>query len=318
MEISVLIAVHNGEADIDRTLDSLEAALPADCEVILVDDGSRDATAARALAHTDLPLRLLHQEKSGQTAALNRGLECASGRYVARLDCGDLCHKERLTRQRDFLDAHPELLLTGCRVRRLDRQGRPLGESEIVRDPRRIARGLMRINLYQHSSLMMRRQALLDAGGYRPWFRFSQDLDLLLRLSERGALGNLPETLSDWVIDPASVSFRHRGSQAAFARLARACARERRAGRPDPVEAGIFSAPDMVTEAPGACLAAYHLEVARALLMGDRPAESRAELARALAAGLDPRVARSLLLFAALPRPLRQGLRRARILWLTR
>jgi glycosyltransferase involved in cell wall biosynthesis len=318
LEISVLIAVHNGEAHIDSTLDSLAAALPANCEVLLVDDGSTDRTVARALAHQDLPLRVFQEVRAGQTAALNRGLAQATGRYVARLDCGDTCHPRRLIAQRDFLDQHADLLLVGCRVRRLDREGRPLGKSEVVCDPQQIARGLLRINLFQHSALMARRQALVEVGGYRPFFHFSQDLDLLLRLSERGRLGSLAETLSDWTLHPAAVSFRHRRSQSAFARLARECARRRRAGLSDPVDSGEATTPAIETEPLTRQLACYHLEVARALLMGDRPAEARAEMARAEANGLPRTATWSLRLLAVLPTSLRHALRRLRIWWLTR
>jgi glycosyltransferase involved in cell wall biosynthesis len=318
LEISVLMAVHNGEAEIGPTLDSLAAALPSAAEIVLVDDGSTDGTARLAEARRDLPLRLVRLGHAGQTAALNHGLKLAAGRYVARLDCGDLCHPERLTRQRDYLDAHPELLLVGCRVRRLDREGRPLGLSEVVCDPLPLQRGLMRINLFQHSSLMIRRDACLAVGGYRPFFRHSQDLDLLLRLSERGPLGNLLEALSDWRIDPDSVSFRHRRSQAAYARLARSCARDRRAGRPDPVDEGGAAVPDLPVEDAASRLAHYHLELARALLMGDRPAEARRELARARTQGLPRRGTLVLGLLAALPAPVRRLLRRLRVAWLTR
>ncbi len=318
MRISVLMAVHNGGADLCRTLDSLAAALPPDSEVVVVDDGSSDATPRILAERSDLPLVVVRQERAGQTRALNRGLAAVRGEFVARLDSGDFCHPERLNRQAAALEANPRLLALGCRVRRLDRQGRLLGVSEVVREPHRIARGLLRINLFQHSALMLRREVLLELGGYRPFFRFSQDLDLTLRLSERGPLGNLDEALSDWVLDPDSVSFRHRRSQAAFARIARACALARRRGEPDPVDAGTQQPPSVPPEEDGPRLAAFHLETARSLLMGDQVAAARRELAQARVHGLPfPQTCLPELL-SWTPAILRRGLRCARVWWITR
>lgn len=318
MEISVLMAVHNGGGDLGRTLDSLERALPPECEVVVVDDGSTDDTPERLEARRDLPLVVIRQERAGQTLALNRGLAQCRGRLVARLDCGDFCHPQRLLLQRQELDARPDLLLVGCRVRRLDLQGRLLGVSEVVRDSARLERGLLRINLFQHSSLMIRTQVLREVGGYRPFFRFSQDLDLLLRISERGKLGNLDQALSDWVLDPHSVSFRHRRSQAAFADIARACARARRRGDPDPVEAGRCSPPALDVEPEDRRLAHFHLETARALLMGGQGAQARWELGQARRLGLPVRRTLLPLGLSLLPEAVRKGLRTLRVLWLTR
>lgn len=318
MRISVLMAVHNGGADLSRTLDSLVPALPPDSEVVVVDDGSDDATPHVLTSRSDLPLVVLRQERAGQTRALNRGLEIVRGDLVARLDAGDICHPQRLVRQAATMESRPDLLALGCRVRRLDRHGRLLGVSEVVREPQAIARGLLRINLFQHSSLMLRRDALERAGGYRPFFRFSQDLDLTLRLSEQGPLGNLDEALSDWVLDPGSVTFRHRRSQAAFARIARDCAIARRRGEPDPVEAGTVSPPDFPPEADGPRLAAYHLEVARSLLMGDQAAAARHELAQARAQGLCLRQACQPFALSWTPAPVRGVLRKVRVGWITR
>jgi glycosyltransferase involved in cell wall biosynthesis len=318
VRISVLMAVHNGGTDLSRTLDSLSAALPPDSEVVVVDDGSDDSTPHILASRDDLPLVVVRQERAGQTRALNRGLEVVRGAYVARLDAGDICHPERLLRQAAALDGNPGLLGLGCRVRRLDHQGRLLGVSEVVRDPQAIARGLLRINLFQHSSLMLRLDSLERVGGYRPFFRFSQDLDLTLRLTEQGPLGNLDEALSDWVLDPGSVTFRHRRSQAAFAGIARDCARARRRGDADPVEAGRVDPPSFPPEEDAPRLAAYHLEVARSLLMGDQAAAARRELALARAQGLPcPQifVPRAL---SWTPAPVRDALRKIRVRWITR
>ncbi len=318
MELSVVIAAYNGALVLGRTLESVCRALPPDSEVIVVDDGSTDSSAALVQNFGDSRVLLFCQENQGPAVAANTGIAQARGRFLARLDCGDICHPQRLHLQLEHLRKHPELVLLGCRVRRVDALGRLLGESEVVRGAARISRGLMRMNLFQHSAVMMRRDAFEAVGRYRPFFRFSLDLDLFLRLGEHGPMDNLPQTLSDWVMEPDSISFKYRAAQAEFARLSRLSAAARRAGLPDPLDEGRLEAPPLLALPREERLAAYHWECARALLMGDRPQEARAELVLALAQGLDPHQARALARFSHLPRPLRQLARMARIAWMTR
>ena len=212
MRLTVLLAVYNGADELPRTLDSLLCQEFTEFELLVVDDGSSDGSGDVARSFGDTRIRVIRQENQGLTRALNHGIQEARGELLARIDCGDMCHHERLARQVELLDSHPEFLMTGCRVRRVSSEGEPLGESEVITDPKQIYSGLLRINLFQHSSIMVRRAALLALGGYREFFRCSQDYDLFLRLSEIGQLTNLPQTLSDWVMNPESISFRRRAA----------------------------------------------------------------------------------------------------------
>jgi glycosyltransferase involved in cell wall biosynthesis len=316
--VSVLTPVYNGRSLLPRSAAELRAQLVADFEWIVVDDGSTDGSGDWLEGLGDPRIRVLRQANAGVTAALNRGLEAVTAPLVARHDAGDGCHPERLARQLERFAAEPELVLLGCRVRRLDPAGELLGLSEVVCEHEAIRSGLLRINLFQHSATMMRREALQRVGGYRPFFRCSQDLDLFLRLSETGRVGNLPQALSDWVLDPGSISFRQRRIQATYAEIARRCARERRAGRPDPVDTGRVPPPPGLRESEQEALRHFHLEAARSALMGGRRARSRHELAAARRLGLRLAQAWPLAAATALPAPLLAALRALRVAWITR
>jgi hypothetical protein len=316
--VSVLMAVYNGEELLPGTLRSLQAQELKDFELVVVDDGSGDHSARVVEQAGDTRFRLVRQENTGLTRALNRGLEHCRAPLVARIDCGDRCHPLRLRRQVQYLDQHPEVLALGCRVRRLDREGEVLGISEVVCDPRRIHGGLLNINLFQHSSLVMRRRALEEVGGYRPFFRYAQDLDLLMRLSERGPLANLPDVLSDWVLDPASISFRCRRNQGEYAAIARACARQRRAGLPDPVDAGRVQAPRETRSSESEQERDYRLELARSCLMGGSRPRARRELGAACSAGAPVATVAGLWTLSWLPRPVFEALRALRVRRLAR
>lgn len=94
MRLSILIPLYNKEQYIDRCMDSLlaQGLAPADYEVVLVDDGSRDASAdmARGYAAQYENVRLICQENAGPSAARNKALEAAGGDYVYFLDADDL------------------------------------------------------------------------------------------------------------------------------------------------------------------------------------------------------------------------------------
>jgi len=258
------------------------------------------------------------QGNQGLTASLNTALQLAQGTYIARLDCGDVCHSGRLKKQLHFLESHPKLALVGCRVRRMDRAQNFLGNSLVVQEPALIKRGLLNINLFQHSSVMARRESLLAIGGYRTFFRYSQDLDLFLRLSEVADLGNLEEPLSDWVLDPGSISFRRGPQQAAYADIARACAVQRRHGEEDDVARGCAVKPEFPDRTESEALAAYHVECARSLLMGGFVRQAREALRVASTLGVPSRKLLALSVFSYLPDCVRSLLRSIRVWWLLR
>src|SRR5690606_19575412 len=98
---------------------SLEAQTFADYEVVVVDDGSSDATPEllTAWARRDGRVRVLRPPVRGLVAALNAGLEAARGELVARMDADDVAEATRLEKQVAFLDAHPDIAACGTRVR---------------------------------------------------------------------------------------------------------------------------------------------------------------------------------------------------------
>jgi glycosyltransferase involved in cell wall biosynthesis len=204
--VSVVMAVFDGASWVRAAVESLLTQTLADFEVIVIDDGSTDATPAMLAAVHDPRLRVERQERSGLTRALVRALELARAPLVARLDADDLALPERLARQRQFLDANPQVGLLGTGSREVDFEGR---EVAIVRPPvddAAIRRALIRENPFVHSSVMMRRSALERAGGYDPSFLVAQDYDLWMRLALVTRLANLSEPLVIRRLVPGRVS----------------------------------------------------------------------------------------------------------------
>src|SRR5437764_1165613 len=99
--VSILVPAFNAEATLAETLQSALASSYANLELVLVDDGSADASAAIAdrFARDDLRMRIFRQAHRGVSAALNFGLAQVRGDFVARLDADDLWHASKLAKQ---------------------------------------------------------------------------------------------------------------------------------------------------------------------------------------------------------------------------
>lgn len=106
--ISCIVPVFNGESHLRETLDSILAQTHRPIEVIVVVDGSSDASAEIALGYGP-PVRLVRQDERGPAGTRNRGIEEARGDYLAFLDQDDLWHPEKLSRQRQRFRLRPEL-----------------------------------------------------------------------------------------------------------------------------------------------------------------------------------------------------------------
>jgi glycosyltransferase involved in cell wall biosynthesis len=204
--VSAVMAVHNGAAWVAEAVRSLLDQTLSDLELIVVDDASSDGTAEVLARLADPRLRVRRTPRLGLTRALNEGLGLARAPLVARLDADDVAVPDRLARQVVFMQARPEVGVLGSAAREIDGAGR---ERAVVRPPTEdadIRRALIRRNVFVHSSVMLRRGLVVDAGGYDPAFPVAQDYDLWLRLAPRTRLANLAEPLVVRRVLPTRVS----------------------------------------------------------------------------------------------------------------
>jgi glycosyltransferase involved in cell wall biosynthesis len=111
--VSVVIPAHNAAAVIERALTSTRAQTHPPLEIIVVDDGSSDETAS-IVERFGAPARVIHQANSGPSAARNRGVAEARGRWIAFLDADDEWLPHKLERQLELLAAHPALRWCSC------------------------------------------------------------------------------------------------------------------------------------------------------------------------------------------------------------
>jgi glycosyltransferase involved in cell wall biosynthesis len=193
--VSVLMGVWNGAPRVREAIESVLGQTLGDLELVVVDDGSTDATASILDSFDDARVRVTRQPRGGLTSALRSALGLARAPLVARLDADDVALPERLERQRDFLERHPEVGLLGTAAREVDATGREVGVARPPTEDAALRGALIRHNPFVHSSMMMRRSALEQAGGYDPSFPVAQDYDLWMRMSRVTRMANLPEAL---------------------------------------------------------------------------------------------------------------------------
>ena len=203
--ISVVTPVRDAEATLEAAVASVRAQTLGDWEMLLVDDGSRDGSAALAarLAAADDRLRLLGwAESRGPAAARNAGIRAARGRYVAFLDADDLWRPEKLAVQVGYMEA-TGAPFTFAAVRRIDQAGRPLG---VIAVPARVDHArLLRGNVIPCQTAAYDR---LHYGAVEmPDLPRRQDYGLWLTLLARGGEAHgLPQVLADWRMRPGSLS----------------------------------------------------------------------------------------------------------------
>jgi len=173
--VSVLMSVHDGAPWVAEAVASVLAQTAGDLELIVIDDGSSDATPELLSRVRDARLRVAE--------------------LVARLDADDVALPERLARQRSFLERRPEIGLVGSAAREVDAAGVPVRVVHPPEDDAAIRRALIRANPFVHSSVTLRRALLEGAGGYDETLPVGQDYDLWMRLARVTRLANLSEVL---------------------------------------------------------------------------------------------------------------------------
>lgn len=205
--ISVILPVYNAASYLQDSIDSILCQTYGDFELIIINDGSRDASGEIIRSYSDSRIVYLEQSNRGLAATLNRGIEFSSGRYVARQDADDIAMPERFARQISFLESHKEYALVGTWAEIWsDRQ--PSGR--VHRHPRenpRIQFHLLFDNPFVHSSVVVRGDILKSEGGYTADASRQppEDYELWSRLARKYPVANLPEILQIYREVPGSI-----------------------------------------------------------------------------------------------------------------
>jgi glycosyltransferase involved in cell wall biosynthesis len=210
------MAVHDDTRFLREAVDSVLAQTLGDLELILVDDGSPQPV----MGFDDARVTLVRNDwQLGLAASLNRALELARGRYVARLDADDVAVPERLQRQVERLRAAPSVAVVGSAIVDLDEEGNH-GRTHVMPSGARPLRWLALFSSpFFHPTVLVDREALAAHGlRYDPEFLESEDYDLWARLFAFADGDNLREPLVLKRVHAGQASQRRRDVQESFQR----------------------------------------------------------------------------------------------------
>ena len=238
-QVTVLMPAYNAAAYLGEAVASILAQDFTDFELLIIDDGSTDATPALAdsLAKSDPRIRVTHQSNRGLIATLNDNLHQVRGAYLARMDADDISLPGRLGKQMAYLAAHPKVAGVGSsyetfggeqKVWSLPAEPRFVRAAMLFRSAVSHGAVMLRTSLFQHESLR-----------YDPAFPHAEDYHLWAQILAHHDLANLPDVLLRVRWHPEQVSQRHAAQQQASAARVRRLLLERLGVAPSEEEAAL-------------------------------------------------------------------------------
>jgi glycosyltransferase involved in cell wall biosynthesis len=211
-----LIPVYQAQREFEETMQSVAASSVA-CVVYVVDDGSEPPLHVPDYG-PGVEIRLTRLTRNqGIVTALNTGLTGAIGEgcgYIARIDAGDYIRPDRLERQIDYLEKHPQCMLVGSDAEVFDENGRYLFTIEPPREPAALAKALHERAWLLHPGVMYRASVFSKTGLYSGEFPAAEDYEMFLRIAAKYEVGVVPETLLTYIVRSGSISGRKARVQA--------------------------------------------------------------------------------------------------------
>jgi glycosyltransferase involved in cell wall biosynthesis len=203
--VSVVIPTYNRECFVRNAIDSVLNQTFTDYELIVVDDGSTDNTAD-VVGNYGRKVRYIYQQNAGPSAARNSGISAARGRWIAFLDSDDEWTRHYLSIQMAHAEMRPGLCMQSTNSRYTGLEGETRSYFEINGCLPNIGKAdfclinepfsfVVEHGPWQLGAVMMLREAIIRAGAFDERLRFSEDFDLMARVSLHGSFGLIREEL---------------------------------------------------------------------------------------------------------------------------
>ncbi|HEY3028083.1 MAG TPA: glycosyltransferase [Pyrinomonadaceae bacterium] len=192
--VSVILPVYNGEQYLRFAIESVLGQTLQNFELIVVDDGSSDATPEVARGYGEL-VRYVRQENTGVAGAFNQGLRLAAGRYISWLSHDDVFHETKLEKQVEVLERLDGPAVCYTDIQMIDSRGEVVVEYELPEYGRGetlrhvLTGGPICSACY---SVMYDRRCVAEVGEYSETWRYTQDVDMLSRFARRFPLVRVP------------------------------------------------------------------------------------------------------------------------------
>lgn len=210
--VSILLTCYNHIRYLPACLDSIEQQTYKDFEIIAIDDGSEDGTRDYLGQRTDLKV-ILNEENIGTYGSLNKALEQAQGEFIAVMNDDDMWGPEKLQKQVEFMDSHPEIGLCHTDGGFIDQdglaiEGSPLGFEFPRTETGDVMLALMYANKIIASAVLARTATIRELGGFDSSYYGSGDWHMWIRMAEHSPVGYIDERLTFYRVHGANASHR--------------------------------------------------------------------------------------------------------------
>lgn len=207
--ISVILPAYNAQETIGTAIQSIINQTYKDWELLVINDGSTDNTKSIILSFADSRVKYIENDGNKQLIyTLNRGLEIATGEYVARMDSDDIAHPSRFMKQIQYLEENPKCIVCGTEIMPF-RNGRNLWflPKRFRYDDKGIKSQLLRTSCFAHPTVMIRASVLRELSiRYNPEYKHAEDYKLWIDLMDYGLFHNINERLLKYRISPTQVT----------------------------------------------------------------------------------------------------------------
>ena len=219
-KVTVLMPAYNAGRFIGEAIESILAQSFTDYELLIVNDGSTDDTLEVIGSFNDERIVLINQENAGVASALNTGLSHSKAPYIARFDADDICYHHRLKVQFDFITSYPEYNIIGTNAMYVDVEGNYLFN---FKSPALTNEDIQRLNYricpFIHSSVMYKKDIVVNNGGYNLYAYTFEDHFLWRNILKKGKAWIIPEPMIKISLNPGSVTIDEKWRPFKFRRL---------------------------------------------------------------------------------------------------
>jgi len=211
--VSVLMPVYNGEKYLNEAIDSILRQTYSDFEFIIVNDGSTDKTEEIILSYADERIRYVKNEENIRLIrTLNKGIDLAKGKYIARMDADDISFQNRLEVQVQFMENNPQIGLCGSFLKTI---GNKIGTVRFHTDDDTIRFRLLFSTYLRHPSVMIRKEVIQNHNiMYNADYLHVEDHKMWVDISKHTKLAIIPELLIKYRVHDDNISVKHQKIQA--------------------------------------------------------------------------------------------------------
>jgi glycosyltransferase involved in cell wall biosynthesis len=208
-KVSIVLPVHNGEKYLAIALDSILKQTFTEWELIIINDASTDASfkIAEKYANNDERIMVINVSKQKALAdVLNIGIESSKSSYIVRMDADDVMLPNRLEMQYKYMLSNPEVIVCGSAINLINVNGEFLRRRDYALRDNKLKRNIFLFSPFAHPSVIIKKDALVEVGGYTSGLKGVEDIDLWFRLSGKGDFANIGEVLLEYRVNESSES----------------------------------------------------------------------------------------------------------------